>query len=271
MVRWSFVLISIAYIIKVAIAHIRNKGLPLLVKLAAIPVFFGMASFADMYWFEPYWIRTEKVVIKDSALASVLSGIKMIQISDIHIGNSIGYRERQLIEKVNALNPDIIFITGDFFRIFRLPMALAGRRRLLFGLFPLLPHTLAVTAGLLAAALLAPLARPVPPRRKSSCPKPCRFRAGFAAIPRPRMKGRKPLLAPLQKTDPRTAMDRGLPSRRTAIMLKMDHGSCCSRRSSPGAELPSPLRDASESLLPVHSPSVQLNQTDPRSPRSPSP
>ena len=123
MVRWSFVLISIAYIIKVAIAHIRNKGLPLLVKLAAIPVFFGMASFADMYWFEPYWIRTEKVVIKDSALASVLSGIKMIQISDIHIGNSIGYRERQLIEKVNALNPDIIFITGDFFRISKEPDA----------------------------------------------------------------------------------------------------------------------------------------------------
>jgi len=95
----------------------RNNGVPLLLKLASIPLVFGMASFADMYWIEPNWIKTEWVVIKDQALASVLAGIKVLQISDIHIGNSIGYRERQLIEKVNELNPDILFITGDFFSI----------------------------------------------------------------------------------------------------------------------------------------------------------
>lgn len=117
LVRWTFILISIYYIVRVAISYIRTKGLPLILKLASIPVFFGMASFADMYWIEPYWIRIERVVIKDLELATVLAGIKMIQISDIHIGNGIGYRERQLIEKVNELKPDILFITGDFFSI----------------------------------------------------------------------------------------------------------------------------------------------------------
>ena len=58
------------------------------------------------------------------------------------------------------------------------------------------------TAGPPAAAT-----RAVPPR------------AGLATVPRERMRGRKPLLAPLQETNPRTAMGRDLPSRRRAIML----------------------------------------------------
>ena len=122
-VRWTFVLISTAYIIKVAVSYIRHKGVPILLKIASIPVVFGMASLLDMYWIEPNWIRTERVVIKDSGLAAVLAGIKVLQISDIHIGNSIGYREEQLIEKINELRPDILFITGDFFSISKGPDA----------------------------------------------------------------------------------------------------------------------------------------------------
>jgi hypothetical protein len=148
-------------------------------------------------------------------------------------------------------------------------MALADLRRLLFGLFPPLTYTLAVTTCLLAATLLAPLARPIPPRRLPHRPIPRRVPARFATVPRQGMKGRKPLRAPLQQTDPRTAMDRDLPSRRTAIMLKKDHGSSYSRRSSPGVESPTPLRDAFESLPPAHPLLVQLNHTDPPSPRFP--
>ena len=125
LVRWAFILISVAYIIRVAVSYIRTKGVPVLLKLASIPVVFGMASLLDMYWIEPNWIRMELVVIKDSALASVLAGIKVLQISDIHIGNSIGYREKQLIEKINELKPDILFITGDFFSIAKGPDAAA--------------------------------------------------------------------------------------------------------------------------------------------------
>ncbi len=125
LVRWAFILISVAYIIRVFVSYIRTKGVPILLKLTSIPVVFGMASLLDMYWIEPNWIRTERVVIKDSALASVLAGIKVLQISDIHIGNSIGYREQQLIETVNQLKPDILFITGDFFSLQKGPDAAA--------------------------------------------------------------------------------------------------------------------------------------------------
>jgi predicted MPP superfamily phosphohydrolase len=45
----------------------------------------------------------------------VLEGVTVVQISDIHLRKGIGYRERELIEKVNALKPDVLFITGDFF------------------------------------------------------------------------------------------------------------------------------------------------------------
>jgi hypothetical protein len=148
-------------------------------------------------------------------------------------------------------------------------MALADLARTLFGLFPSLAHPLAITTSLLPAALLAPLARPIPPRRLPRQPIPRCVAARLATVPRPRMVRGKPLLTPLQKTDPRTAMPRGLPSRRTAIMLKKDHGRICSRRSSPGVESPTPLRDAFESLPPAHPLLVQLNHTDPTSPRFP--
>ena len=74
-----------------------------------------MASFADAYWIEPNWLKTEQVVIHDPELAQVLEGIKVVQISDIHLQGGIGDRKRDLLAQVNALKPDILFITGDFF------------------------------------------------------------------------------------------------------------------------------------------------------------
>jgi len=38
----------------------------------------------------------------------------VVQISDIHL-KEIGFRERELVKKVNELKPDILCITGDFF------------------------------------------------------------------------------------------------------------------------------------------------------------
>lgn len=68
----------------------------------------------DAYVVEPNWIQTEHVVIRDAPLARSLGGLKIIQISDIHLTRGITNREKDLIEKINALKPDFIFITGDF-------------------------------------------------------------------------------------------------------------------------------------------------------------
>jgi hypothetical protein len=111
--------------------------------------------------------------------------------------------------------------TGDFFRIGRLLMALAklGRRRCRF--LPL-PYPLSITAGLLAAALLALVAGPIPLGSLPTRPEARRIRAGRATVPRLGMRGREPLLAPLQQTNPRPGVGGDLRFRRRGIML--DHG-----------------------------------------------
>ncbi len=74
----------------------------------------GLLVLLDMYLIEPNWIKTERVVISDPELAQIMEGTKVVQISDVHL-KKIGFREKELIEKVNDLKPDILFITGDFF------------------------------------------------------------------------------------------------------------------------------------------------------------
>jgi len=113
--KWSFGIFSVVAIIAIAVSRYRNKGLPFLLVAAAIVIVVGTLALVDMYWIEPNWIGTEQVVIHDPALAEVLKGVTVVQISDIHLQGGIGYRERELVEKVNALKPDLLFITGDFF------------------------------------------------------------------------------------------------------------------------------------------------------------
>lgn len=75
---------------------------------------FTFLQFIYVYIFfiEPNWIKVYHIKIVNPRLSRALSGIKIIQISDLHIEN-LGYREISLIEKVNKLKPDIILITGD--------------------------------------------------------------------------------------------------------------------------------------------------------------
>ncbi len=55
-----------------------------------------------------------RVSLQDSRLPSSFSGLKIVQVSDLHI--SVFLHENfvdQTIQKVNAQNPDLIFLTGD--------------------------------------------------------------------------------------------------------------------------------------------------------------
>lgn len=112
---WAFNLCAVLILLLIAFSWYRKKRLSLFNKVIMLIVLAGMASFADAYWIEPNWLKTEYVVIHDAELAQVLAGIKVVQISDIHLQGGIGNRERNLIARVNALNPDLLFITGDFF------------------------------------------------------------------------------------------------------------------------------------------------------------
>ncbi len=62
---------------------------------------------------EPNWITVDRVVIEDERLSGPLAGMTIAQISDLHLENGLGFREKELIRKLNRLTPDIILITGD--------------------------------------------------------------------------------------------------------------------------------------------------------------
>ncbi|PKN65539.1 MAG: hypothetical protein CVU54_18765 [Deltaproteobacteria bacterium HGW-Deltaproteobacteria-12] len=115
MIVWAFSIISVLIILLIAISWYRKKRLSLFSKVAILIVLAVAAVFADAYWIEPNWLQTEQVVISDPELAQVMEGIRVVQISDIHLQGGIGYREKDLIAQVNALKPDLLFITGDFF------------------------------------------------------------------------------------------------------------------------------------------------------------
>jgi predicted MPP superfamily phosphohydrolase len=149
LVLWAFSLFSALILLWIALSWRRRRKLSLFNKAAILIVLLGMASFVDAYWIEPNWLETEEVIIHDPKLAEVLEGIRVVQISDIHVqggiqpgakgtdlksvsqvlqgGSQTGVQgsggqvsnlsplERDLIAQVNALKPDLLFITGDFF------------------------------------------------------------------------------------------------------------------------------------------------------------
>ena len=61
-----------------------------------------------------YRIKIEKVTVPLSHLSKAFQGLRIVQISDIHVGPTIkGAFVREVVERVNALQPDIIVVTGD--------------------------------------------------------------------------------------------------------------------------------------------------------------
>jgi uncharacterized protein len=112
---YCFLFFAFAIIAITVFYYFKNKGITAYLKALVIFVIIGIMVIFDMYFIEPNWIKTERVVVHDPALAEVLEGIKVVHISDIHLQGGLGYREKKLVEKVNELRPDLLFITGDFF------------------------------------------------------------------------------------------------------------------------------------------------------------
>jgi uncharacterized protein len=58
--------------------------------------------------------RVERVTVPVKGLGAGLSGMKVVQISDIHIGPTLDrHFMRRVVEQVNALEPDVVAVTGD--------------------------------------------------------------------------------------------------------------------------------------------------------------
>jgi len=68
-------------------------------------------------------IHTEKVTIQIPSLPVELSGLRIVQVSDFHLGSfqKSGFMNR-LAKKIKSLNPDLLFFTGDIVNNFSAEM-----------------------------------------------------------------------------------------------------------------------------------------------------
>ncbi len=58
--------------------------------------------------------EVNEVPVKLERLPAALSGLTIAQVSDLHVGPTIGARDvRRLVDQVNGLRPDVVAITGD--------------------------------------------------------------------------------------------------------------------------------------------------------------
>jgi predicted MPP superfamily phosphohydrolase len=62
---------------------------------------------------EPNQVEVKELWIRDSGLARRLGNLTVLQISDLHISR-IGRRENRVLGILDELQPDLIFLTGDY-------------------------------------------------------------------------------------------------------------------------------------------------------------
>jgi predicted MPP superfamily phosphohydrolase len=85
--------------------------------LKAAGAFAGLSAGVGLYtWkFEPHWLEIVERNLPIAALPKDLKGMRLAQISDIHIGTRVSDDYlKQSFEKVKQLKPEFIVYTGDF-------------------------------------------------------------------------------------------------------------------------------------------------------------
>ena len=75
---------------------------------------FGLALSGWGVWSAIRPVEVKRVAVRLKKLPGSLSGLRIVQLTDMHVGLTIG-REfvEDVVQKVNALEPDIVAITGD--------------------------------------------------------------------------------------------------------------------------------------------------------------
>ena len=65
-------------------------------------------------FFEALNIKTERVIIRTDKIAQNIGRLKIVQISDVHLGLIVGKnRLKRIIEQIEAEKPDVLVSTGD--------------------------------------------------------------------------------------------------------------------------------------------------------------
>src|SRR3989338_2077737 len=82
--------------------------------LTAITATSLIVFFLYGFFIEPRKVRLKTVEIRNKAMSSTLKDLKIVQLSDLHIGNNASIPINQTLEILNELKPDLILLTGDY-------------------------------------------------------------------------------------------------------------------------------------------------------------
>jgi predicted MPP superfamily phosphohydrolase len=84
-------------------------------KKTLLYTFFAIMLCLGIYGFfiEPDWIEVHHLSMNDTLFGKALKGMTAVHISDLHIGK-IGRREEKVLKIIDDINPDFIFLTGDY-------------------------------------------------------------------------------------------------------------------------------------------------------------
>lgn len=93
-------------------------------KIIVIVLFSALLAIGSVYYYarhvEPNLLQLEKVTIRMSSVTADLDGLRIVQISDLHLGPFYSAdRLSRLVDKINSLKPDLIAFTGDLFDNYR--------------------------------------------------------------------------------------------------------------------------------------------------------
>lgn len=92
-----------------------TRSKPLLVTgwLTGLLIFTLMTA-GTLFWQFDFRVKEKVITLHD--LPPAFDGLKIVQISDIHLGSwNSKEKLREAMEIINGLNPDLIFFTGDMF------------------------------------------------------------------------------------------------------------------------------------------------------------
>ncbi len=114
LIRYSFLGFSGFVVLAIALELKIRRHISFFSRMVAGAVMIGFVVLLDMYLLEPNLPVVEKIVIQDGVVAERMNGLKVVHISDIHLRDKPGFLEKLLVAKINNLQPDLLFITGDF-------------------------------------------------------------------------------------------------------------------------------------------------------------
>jgi uncharacterized protein len=112
---------KLIFVVIISILYFTNYLLSEVESLILIPIIGLLSGFLPFIvilygiFKAVYRFKVQSEIIKFNSLPKSFNGLKIVQISDLHLG-SFNYKFKKLIEaveKINELNPDYIVITGD--------------------------------------------------------------------------------------------------------------------------------------------------------------